>query len=39
MKDIFVEQLSLKQKSESIKHVLNQNEFKTCMNKMKTAKL
>ena len=39
MKDIFVEQLSLKQNAESLKHVLNQNEFKACMNKMKAAKL
>ena len=39
MKDIFVEQLSLKQNVESLKHVLNQNEFKACMNKMKAAKL
>ena len=39
MKDIFVEQISLKQKAESLKHVLNQNEFKAWMNKMKAAKL
>ena len=37
MKDIFVEQLSLKQNAESLKHVLNQNEFKACMNQMKAT--
>ena len=38
MKDIFVEQSSLKQNAESLKHGLIQNEFKACMNKMKAAK-
>ena len=38
MKDILVEQLSLKKNAESLKHLLNQNEFKACMNKMKAAK-
>ena len=38
MKDFFIEQLSLKQNAESL-YVLNQNQFKACMNKMKAAKV
>ena len=38
MKDNFVEQLSLKQNAESLKHTLNQNEFKACMIKLNAAK-
>ena len=38
MKNIFAEQLTLKQIAESLENVLNEREIKACINKLRATK-